>query len=140
MADDLLQDLFLKALRQGDRFCDLHNARAWLFEVARNLLADQIRVAHHRVALPEPECGQVPTATRAPAFTRSLLAFEQIQPIATRDELTGTANHRHMLEKMRDETQRANRTASLLLFAILDIDHFKKINDAYGHHAGDLAL
>lgn len=53
LADDLLQDLFLKALRQGERFCDLHNARAWLFEVARNLLADQMRVAHHMVALPE---------------------------------------------------------------------------------------
>jgi len=37
LADDLLQDLFLKALRQGERFCDLHNARAWLFEVARKL-------------------------------------------------------------------------------------------------------
>lgn len=69
-----------------------------------------------------------------------MLAFEQIQQIATRDELTGTANRRHMLEKMRDETHRANRTASPLLFAILDIDHFKKINDAYGHHAGDIAL
>jgi RNA polymerase sigma-70 factor (ECF subfamily) len=51
-ADDLLQDLFLKALRQGERFCELHNARAWLFEVARNLLADHLRVAHHMVELP----------------------------------------------------------------------------------------
>ena len=33
-ADDLLQDLFLKALRQGERFCSVHNARAWLFAVA----------------------------------------------------------------------------------------------------------
>jgi len=53
LADDLLQDLFLKALRQGERFCELNNARAWLFEVARNLLADQLRVAHHTVELPE---------------------------------------------------------------------------------------
>ncbi|OIP19502.1 MAG: RNA polymerase subunit sigma-70 [Comamonadaceae bacterium CG_4_9_14_3_um_filter_60_33] len=53
LADDLLQDLFLKALRQGERFCELTNARAWLFEVARNLLADQLRVAHHMVDLPE---------------------------------------------------------------------------------------
>lgn len=53
LADDLLQDLFLKALRQGNRFCELHNARAWLFEVARNLLADHLRVAHHMVELPE---------------------------------------------------------------------------------------
>jgi len=53
LADDLLQDLFLKALRQGSRFCEVRNPRAWLFEVARNLLADQWRVAQHLVALPE---------------------------------------------------------------------------------------
>jgi len=52
-ADDLLQDLFLKALRQGDRFCSVQNARAWLFEVARNTLADRLRVARQMVELPE---------------------------------------------------------------------------------------
>jgi len=52
-ADDLLQDLFVKALRQGERFCSVHNARAWLFEVARNTLADKLRVARDTVQLPE---------------------------------------------------------------------------------------
>jgi RNA polymerase sigma-70 factor (ECF subfamily) len=52
-AEDLLQDLFLKALRQGERFCSVHNARAWLFEVARNTLADRLRVARHTVELPD---------------------------------------------------------------------------------------
>ncbi|MDZ7865952.1 sigma-70 family RNA polymerase sigma factor [Acidovorax sp.] len=51
--DDLLQDLFLKALRQGERFCSVQNARAWLFEVARNTLADRLRVARSSVELPE---------------------------------------------------------------------------------------
>lgn len=51
--DDLLQDMFLKALRQGERFCAVHNARAWLFEVARNRLADHLRVARHTVELPD---------------------------------------------------------------------------------------
>ena len=52
-AEDLLQDLFIKALRQGERFCSVHNARAWLFKVARNTLADRLRVARHTVELPE---------------------------------------------------------------------------------------
>ena len=52
-ADDELQDLFLKALRQGDRFCSIDNARAWLFEVARNAIADRLRVARQMVELPE---------------------------------------------------------------------------------------
>lgn len=42
-ADDLLQEVFLRALRQGDAFCALDNPRAWLFQVARNALADRLR-------------------------------------------------------------------------------------------------
>jgi RNA polymerase sigma-70 factor (ECF subfamily) len=64
LADDLLQDLFLKALRQGERFCSLHNARAWLFEVARNTLADHLRVARNMLELPHDlpaQMGEVDT-------------------------------------------------------------------------------
>ena len=50
---DLLQDLFIKALRQSKRFCSVNNARAWLFVVARNTLADRLRVARHAFELPE---------------------------------------------------------------------------------------
>ena len=52
-ADDLLQELFLKAIRQGDRFCSVTNARAWLFTVARNALADRLRLRRRHVALPD---------------------------------------------------------------------------------------
>ncbi len=52
-ADDLLQDLFLKALRQDRRFCEIRNARAWLFEVARNALADRLRLRRDLVELPD---------------------------------------------------------------------------------------
>lgn len=52
LAEDLLQDIFLKALRQGSRFCALVNARAWLFEVARNTLTDQLR-RRESVELPD---------------------------------------------------------------------------------------
>lgn len=67
-------------------------------------------------------------------------ALDQIQIIATRDELTGLVNRRFMLDKIREEVQRAQRTSSPLLLAMLDIDHFKRINDKYGHQAGDHAL
>ncbi len=52
-AEDLLQDLFVKALRQGERFCSMENARAWLFEVARNAIADRLRVTRQMVELPD---------------------------------------------------------------------------------------
>lgn len=41
--DDLMQDLFLKVLRQGEQFCSVHHTRAWLFQVARHALADHFR-------------------------------------------------------------------------------------------------
>ena len=44
LAEDLLQDVFVKAMRQGGNFCNLNNQRAWLFQVARNALVD-----HHRL-------------------------------------------------------------------------------------------
>jgi RNA polymerase sigma-70 factor (ECF subfamily) len=45
-ADDLLQDVFVKAMRQGKGFCALDNPRAWLFQVARNALVDRLRTTH----------------------------------------------------------------------------------------------
>lgn len=50
-ADDLLQDVFVKAMRQGQGFCTLENPRAWLFQVARNALVDRLRTAHPHDAL-----------------------------------------------------------------------------------------
>lgn len=43
LAEDILQDVFIKAMREGKRFCGLDSARAWLFEVARNVATDHFR-------------------------------------------------------------------------------------------------
>ncbi|WP_374324280.1 sigma-70 family RNA polymerase sigma factor [Azonexus sp.] len=48
-ADDLLQEVFLRALRQGEAFCRLDNPRAWLFRVAHNALADRLRTRHPQI-------------------------------------------------------------------------------------------
>lgn len=52
-ADDLLQDLFLKALARNRQFCEMADARAWLFAVARNALTDHLRPRKNLVDLPE---------------------------------------------------------------------------------------
>jgi RNA polymerase sigma-70 factor (ECF subfamily) len=51
--DDLLQDVFLKTLRQGERFSAIGQPRAWLFEVTRNALTDRLRVSRDSLPLPE---------------------------------------------------------------------------------------
>lgn len=52
-AEDLLQEVFLKAMRQGAEFCSLRNPRSWLFRVARTTLIDHGRVTKPTVELPE---------------------------------------------------------------------------------------
>ena len=64
-ADDLLQEVFLKALLQGQDFCAIGNPRAWLFHVARNLLVDRLRVAKELVPLPD-DLADEPLAELAP--------------------------------------------------------------------------
>lgn len=67
-AADVLQDVFVKAMRQGQGFCRLDNPRAWLFQVARNALADRARTAHPAEPLPEgaDEPAAPPAETIAP--------------------------------------------------------------------------
>ncbi len=68
------------------------------------------------------------------------LQLEHISQAAHEDFLTGTLNRRGMDEALTQEFERADRHGTPLSLAMLDIDHFKKINDSLGHTAGDLAL
>ena len=52
-ADDLLQEVFLRAQRQPNGLCGIAQPRAWLFHVARNLLIDRLRLARQQVPLPD---------------------------------------------------------------------------------------
>ncbi len=52
-AEDLLQEVFLKAMTQGQQFCTLDNPRAWLYQVARNALVDSLRLTKDAIPLPE---------------------------------------------------------------------------------------
>ncbi len=67
-------------------------------------------------------------------------ALERISDMATLDELTGLANRRCMGEWLEAERERSERAGHPWSVAILDIDHFKRVNDAYGHAAGDAVL
>lgn len=51
--DDLLQDVFLKTLKQGDRLSSVELPRAWLYEITRNTLIDRLRAAHDSFPLPD---------------------------------------------------------------------------------------
>jgi diguanylate cyclase (GGDEF)-like protein len=57
-----------------------------------------------------------------------------------RDSLTGLLNHTHLIQSLSQEIQRAERVNRPVCFAMIDIDHFKQVNDTYGHLTGDRVL
>jgi diguanylate cyclase (GGDEF)-like protein len=63
--------------------------------------------------------------------------FSQVQQLATIDDLTGIANRRHFFELAERELGRARREGHGLIAMMVDIDHFKNINDDHGHQVGD---
>jgi diguanylate cyclase (GGDEF)-like protein len=65
---------------------------------------------------------------------------ERLERLATIDELTGALVRREFMARAELLLAHANRTRSRMAVAILDIDHFKAINDGHGHAAGDRAL
>ncbi len=67
-------------------------------------------------------------------------AQTHLKHVAITDELTGLRNRRYIVERLEEEFQRAKRSGRPLSLIMLDIDHFKDINDAYGHLFGDVVL
>lgn len=65
---------------------------------------------------------------------------DQLQQLSVTDDLTGLQNRRRCDERLQEEWVRIGRTSDPLAIILLDVDHFKEINDTYGHHAGDLVL
>jgi diguanylate cyclase (GGDEF)-like protein len=64
----------------------------------------------------------------------------RLQTQATTDVLTGLANRREFRGRLADEVERAHRYKTPLSLLMLDIDHFKRVNDTFGHPAGDAIL
>lgn len=81
------------------------------------------------------------TGSRILALQDALLQKEnQLRFEASHDRLTGLWNRGAILDFLQRELARAERSAQLLGLVMLDVDHFKKVNDTYGHQVGDVVL
>jgi diguanylate cyclase (GGDEF)-like protein len=79
-------------------------------------------------------------AKRAVERVELAQTIQELEELALRDPLTGLLNRRAFQERLEGEVARAQRHGSELSLLLVDIDHFKRINDSYGHVVGDVAL
>ena len=77
---------------------------------------------------------------QAAAVINNSMLFEQTQEDSLTDPLTGLPNTRFLFMHLTRELARAERLKSEVSLMVMDLDHFKEINDSHGHHVGDRAL
>lgn len=65
---------------------------------------------------------------------------QRLVELSTRDPLTGIFNRRHIHERLAEVIPEYRRSGRLYSVAVIDLDHFKRVNDSYGHQAGDFVL
>jgi diguanylate cyclase (GGDEF)-like protein len=79
-------------------------------------------------------------AGQAGVAVHNVRVHEEAQRLSLTDPLTGLWNYRCLRESLRREVERASRFGRMLTVLVLDLDHFKEVNDTYGHAAGDTVL
>jgi diguanylate cyclase (GGDEF)-like protein len=80
------------------------------------------------------------TSQRLSSALANLALREQLRHQSVRDPLTGLFNRRYLEETLQRELRRAERNGDAVALLMLDIDHFKRLNDSCGHQAGDALL
>lgn len=106
---------------------DLHDGR-WL------LVSEQVCPGGELVML----CSDITRQKQTEQALRH--AQDELARLALTDELTGLPNRRSFMQQLEQEFAKSRRHQRPLAVAVLDLDHFKKVNDGYGHAAGDHVL
>ncbi len=130
----VILEVVLAELRQAMEVSGIENARWTLIREVEKLmkghneLADKLDSTHHYLQLVESDSREL-----TDELTR-------VRMLSLTDELTGLANRRAFMRRLEDEVARVQRYGFPLSFALMDLDHFKGVNDEFGHAAGDEVL
>jgi diguanylate cyclase (GGDEF)-like protein len=123
--------------RQLQRTADASQARYQAAALQTELLRLQHRVEEHDARRREMEALNAQLSRKVAEVQTLQVALRQQ---ATRDELTGLFNRRHLNETLPAMLALAQRDGQPLAVALIDLDHFKAVNDHHGHGAGDTLL
>jgi diguanylate cyclase (GGDEF)-like protein len=89
---------------------------------------------------PETKASAEWLASQAAVALENARLHDVVQRQAITDDLTGLVNRRRFIEALQAEIERARRFSSPLTVVLADLDDFKRVNDDFGHHAGDIVL
>ncbi len=137
LAEEFLQNVFLKAIQQGAKFCELEKARAWLFTTARNAIIDYYRLRKKQVPVPEtlPDVREVPRAidSLATCLPRALSELgEQDADILRQCDIEGVSQvayaqeHGLSIPGAKSRLQRARQRLRIHLTDKCQIQHDKE--------------
>lgn len=137
----------VKDLRQEERYHSLSRMVTFRSFIAIPLVIKDIVIGVMMLGANQPEVFsandfntlEVLSKQIVLALRRSLL-YRQVQKLSFTDSQTGLYVHRFFQERLYEEIIRANRYYQQLSLLMMDLDHFKQINDTYGHQVGDMIL
>jgi len=120
----------------------------WLAEIAKKQLAPVVMLTGSGTeeiaaqAFQEGAVGYLPkgSLSQKKRLQQAMVDKENLEKLANFDSLTGLYNRRAILDKLNELINLANRYKEDFSLSMLDIDHFKKVNDRYGHLTGDEVL
>lgn len=125
---------WLEFVRRQHRSAAFRHFEVDLIDGRWLLVTEQVNVGGEVVLV----CNDITNSKRTEHALQN--AHKELERLALTDELTGLSNRRHFMQQLGDEHKRALRYRHPASLAILDLDHFKKINDQFGHAAGDDVL
>lgn len=135
--DPQSQTLFI----QGERLPHMHSALVFPLSVRDTVIGTLVIAAKRREAFPQDVRPALQLLANQLAVALSNAAsVARLEELATTDGLTGCFNKRHFHNELTTRMHAASRHGHKLSLVIVDIDHFKAVNDTYGHHVGDVVI